>query len=387
MKWPEKISNLIKNPWSHLIFLAWLLIFFYSQSSFDLTGGGQYQVFVEKLVSQGQIDFSIPGFHGADFLTLPIYFFSRSHQSVVIFDMLAAILNIFLIYLAVKEIFKNEKFGVFAAYLYLLNPFTYANALRGDHHTPMIMLILLGLFLLFKDSKLAFLAFGLSYIVRPFGIALAPIFFYKKKFFQFFLSLSIPLIYLAAEYRQIGRIMIGEHPGLTPANLFSLERFFLNLIYAFQNYFSVHNYSFLNYVTYDDMIHLSPFISFLAVIGVLNHKKYFSDKKLFLALLAGAAIALFIPASFYHLDMWYLWVFNFLLILLALPVAAKFIKIIPLVALSFFFQFFYVFLTFRSTSANGYYGIFLVPAIIFTISLIYTFYQIFINKSESQAND
>ncbi|OGY50288.1 MAG: hypothetical protein A3J65_04635 [Candidatus Buchananbacteria bacterium RIFCSPHIGHO2_02_FULL_45_11b] len=382
MKWQEKIKNLTKNPWSHLIFLALLLALFYGQTSFNLMAGGWYQLFVEKIVDEGQIDFSLPGFHGADFITLPIYYFFRSSRSTAILDIAAAFLNIFLIYLAVKEIFKNKKFGIFAAYLYLLNPFTYANAFRGDHHTPMITFTLLGLYLLFKNSKLAFFAFGLSYISRPFAVALFPLFIYRNKIRQFILSLSIPLIYVIAEYWQTGKIMIGEHPDFTPANLFSLKRFALNLIYAFQNYFSVHNYSFLNSVAPGDMIHLSPFISFLALIGILNYKKYFPDKKLFYSLLISAAIALFIPASFYHLDMWYLWVFNFLLILLALPVLVKFTKIIPLVALSFFFQFFYVYLTYRHIFWNGY-GIFLIPGAILIVSLIYLASQFLANRQNN----
>lgn len=383
MKVNLKFLNLIKNPWAHLIFLALLLILLYSQSTIYLMDDSYYyQRFTEKLVNEGQVDFSLPGFHGADFLTAPIYLITRSPFSVAILDIIAAILNIFLIYLATREIFRNEKLGVFAAYIYVLNPLDYSNPLRGHHHTPLIMLILLGLYLLFRNSKLTFLAFGLSYIVRPFGIALAPLFLYKKKIGQFFLSLTIPAAYLIGEYWQIGKIHIGVHTNLTPTTLFSPQRFILNLGYAFQNYFSIHNYSFLNRLDTADMIHLSPFITFLALIGVLYHQKFFTDKKLFLALLASSVIALVIPASFFHLDMWHLWTFNLTLILLALPVIMKFTKLIPFIVLSFFFQFFYTYLTFRDVFWHNY-TIFVIPASILIISLIYTYYQIIFIKNEN----
>lgn len=380
----DRVRGLVKNPWTHLVFLALLLIFFYSQSTIRLMDDSfYYQEFTETLVDEGRVDLSVPGFHGADFLTAPIYLLTRSPYSVAILDMIAAILNIFLIYLAAKEIFKNKTMGVMAAYIYLLNPLDYTNPLRGHHHTPLIMLILLSLYLLFKDSKLTFLPLGLSYIVRPFGIALAPLFLYKKKIGQFLLSLTIPAIYALAQYSQIGKLYIGVHRDLTAQTLFSINRFILNLGYAFQNYFSIHNYSFLNPVTPENMIHLSPFITFFALFGVMYYKKYFTDKKLFLALAMSSLFALVLPASFFHLDMWHLWTFNLTLILLALPVLIKFPKILPIIVLSFFFQFLYTYLELQDAFSLNY-TFFVIPLIIFAISLVYAYVKIFIEKDATK---
>ena len=105
MKVKKIIKNLIKNPWAHLFFLSLLLILLYSQSSIYLMDDAHsYQSFTVKLVDEGKVDLSIPGFHGGDFLTAPIYFITHSPNSVAILDIIAAILIIFLIYLVVKEI-------------------------------------------------------------------------------------------------------------------------------------------------------------------------------------------------------------------------------------------------------------------------------------------
>ncbi len=380
MKLLNKIKTLVKNPWTHLVFLACLLIFIYSQSTIVLMDDNvHYQAFTEKL-AKGQFDLSIPGFHGGDFLTLPVYLLTHSKASVAYSEMLSAILAIFTMYLAVKEIYGNKVWAVIAAYIFLLMPFDYALPLRGHHNVSIIFLATLGLYLLFKNSRFAWLVFGLSYITRPFTIALAPLFLYKKKFKQFFLSLIIPAVYVAAQYWQIGRIHLGVHENLTPGSLFSVNRFFLNLAYAFQNYFSIHNYSFLNCLGSYDMIHLSPFITFLALLGFLYQKRYFSDRRLFFALLASAAIALAIPASFFHLDMGYLLVFNLCLIFLALPVITSHWLLPPIVTASFFFQFLYAFLSYQNEYWYNY-SLFVVPVCIFIISLIYAF--ILRNKSNN----
>lgn len=383
MKLQRIIKTQIKNPWAHLILLALLLGLLYSRSNIKLMDDSYYyQKFTETLVNEGRLDFSLPGFHGADFLTAPIYFVTHSPYAVAILDMIAAIANIFLIYLAVNQIFKDKKLGVFAAYIYLLNPIDYYNPLRGHHHTPLMALVFLGLYLLFRNSKWTSLSFGFSYIIRPFGIAFAPLFIYQKKIKQLLLSLIVPVVYVILEYWQIGKVFIGAHNDLTPETLFSIKRFILNLGYAFQNYFSIHNYSFLNPLDSLDMIHLSPLITFFALLGVLYPKKYFSDLKLFWFLFASAAIALILPAMFVHLDMWHLWTFNFALILISLPVIVKFTKALPVVVLSFGFQFLYLYLAGKNVFWNDY-TIFIIPVVIFIISIVYTFYQINYKKDEN----
>lgn len=384
MKHTMKINNIVKNPWTHIAFLTLLMVMlFWSATISPQDDSFLYQKFAETLVNEGRMDFSIPGFHGADFFTAVIYFFTRSPLSVIYLDIFFAIANIIMMFLAVREIFRNRfdgslstVFGVMAAYIYVLSPIEYTNALRGGHHTAMIFFALLGIYLLFKNSKWSFLPMGISYIIRPFPIALFLLFIYKKRFQQFLLGLIIPIVYVVAEYSQIGKVFIGVHSDLSLGNIFSIKRFFFNLVYAFQNYFSFHNYSFLNCLDPLDMVHLSPFIAVLALISIMFYKTFFNNKRFFITLASSGAIALILPALLYHLDMWYLWTLNFILILLSLPVIARWKKIIPIVTASFGFQFLYLFIATRVNYwARGGYVLFAVFIIIFAISVIYTLFN------------
>jgi hypothetical protein len=376
------LKKIITSHWAHLIFLCLLLILLFSQSQFKPMDDSFYYLDFARLLSSGKVDFSIAGFHGADIFTAVVYLFSSSQFSVILVDIIFALLNVFMIYLAVSVLYKNKLAGLMAAYIYVLAPFEYTNALRGGHQTPFIFFTLLGIYLLFKDSKYAFLSFGFSYIIKPFSIALAPLFWYKKKYGQFFLSLIIPVVYVIAEYLQIGRIIIGAHQNLTPGVLFSPAKFLINLGYAAQNYLSIHNFSFINNLSLDDMVHLSPLITFLAIMAVIYPAKFFKEKRFFIALVASAALAILIPASFNHLDMWYLWTFNFSLILLAIPVIFKMAKLIPIVVLSFSFQFLYAYLAFENTYWQaGNYTLFLVYSTILAISIIFSL-QFYLPKKD-----
>lgn len=377
----KKYFQYCAKPAAHLVFLcALMIVIFLNSTAVRADDSTSYHRFVERLVNEGKIDFSIPGFHGADFPTAIIYALTRSEYSVHYNDIFFAIANVIMIYFAVTAIFKNQlesqslkTAGIFASYLYVLGASEYTNALRGGHHTPLIFFALLGLNLLFRGSRWAWLPMGFSYIIRPFPVVFFPFFLYKRKLSQFFLSLIIPALYVFAQYVQRGEVMIGVHTTWTLQTLFSLKRFFLNIGYAFQNYFSFHGYSFINPLTVGDFAHVPPFITFLALAGVLWHKRYFQDRWFFTALVASSALGLFLPASFYHLDTWYLWSFNFTLMLLCLPVLLRAIKILPLVAASFGYHILYVFLAARGVYwSQKNFTLFLVFGIIFLISIFYT---------------
>ena len=372
--------DFIKKPSTHLIFLAILMLVLFCLSRFQPMDDNFYYLDFSKKLASGQFGFSIPGFHGADFLTAIIYLVSGSEYSVIILDLFFAFACIFMVYLAVAEIFKNKTAAIFAAYLYLLNPLDYTNVLRGGHHTPFIFFTLLGVYLLYKNSKWSWLAMGFSYIIRPFSIALAPLYWQQKKMKQFYFSLIIPAVYVGAEYLQIHRIIIGAHDSLTTGGLFSFQRLILNLGYAFQNYFSIHNFSFLHPLDLADMIHLSPLVTFLAVLAIIYPSRFLFEPRLFKSLVASSALALVIPASFYHLDMWYLWTFNFCLILLALPVIKALPKLVPIIVASFGFQFLYLYLASENSYwLAGNYILFYIFGIIFVTSVIYF---LIINKKD-----
>lgn len=367
----QKLKKLFSNPKTHIIFLMFLIfttMLFWKPMPWD--DGVFGQIFAERIVKEGIIDLSLGGFHGADFFVAIFYFFTRSEWAVYLTDFIFALLMIPMIYLVAKESFDSEKLGVFAAYIYALMPLEYFNSVRGGHQTVHWFLSLLAVYLLFKNKSWNWVVLGWSYLVRPFSIAFAPFWIYKKKYKELVMSFTIPIIYMLAQFKQIGAVLIGNHPELTTQSLVNPKRFIPNIIYTVQNFFSIHNYSPINNVYYSDMIRFSPFITFLAVLGIFYYKEYFKNKKLFWTLISFAAIACAIPCSFYRMDMNYIGFFHLALIFLSLPVIEKYERLLPLIAATSAFGFLYFYLSYGH---NFYfpYILFLIPAVVLVMSMGY----------------
>ncbi|MCX6780949.1 MAG: hypothetical protein NT003_02430 [Candidatus Magasanikbacteria bacterium] len=341
----KQIIQAFFKPVTHIILASFLLSLIFLTGTIKVSDDDvSYRAFAETLADQHKLDWTIPGFHGADFFVAAFYKITGSHNSVYIIDMLCAVLTIAAIYAAVSQIFNDKTLGVYAAYAFTLMPITYTSALRGFHFTPMIFFAFLGLYLLWYKPQFSFLI-GISYIVKPFSIAFAPLFLYKKKMNQFFLSLLFPVLYVLSEFFQTHHIMIGAHKDYTPQSLFSLSRTFINIIYGIQNYFSIHGFSPRSFAYLDDMPHITPLITILAVFAIVYFQKFFKDsKQLGYTLTACAAIAFIIPASFYRFDYWYLTIFNFTLVLLALRPAQYYYKLLPIVVGTSVFEFYYTLL-------------------------------------------
>ena len=301
----------------------------------------QYFKFAQTIVLTHHIDWSIPGFHGSDFFVALLFAITHSTVSVQLINIFCAILIIPVLYCAVTNLFKDKTLGLFAIYAYLLMPITYTSALRGFNFTPMIFFSLLGIWLLTIKSRFSFLI-GIAYIIKPFSIAWAPLFLYQKKIKQFLFSLIFPIIYIIAEYTQTHHIIIGVHKDYTIHSLFSVNRFLFNIVYGIQNYFSVHGFSPINHAYLDDMPHITPLITLFAGYGVIYYKKiYKNDLGLFVTLFSCALIAYIIPISFYHFDYWYLTIFNFSLVFLALRPIQLHTELVPAISGLSFFEFYY----------------------------------------------
>lgn len=263
------MSAIFSKPSFHLTFLTLLLLILFLLTAIPSANDSVYQVFTEK-IAQGQLDLTILGFHGADFLAVPIFLIFKTHNAVIYLDLILALLSVPMFYLLGKEIFQSKKNGLFLAYAYVLMPLDYLNGFRGDHHIAFIFFFALGLYLILKKSWWSSLVVGFSYIIKPYAIFATPFFWAKKMYKQFFASLIIPIIYLVIQTSQKSQIVIGDHPELTPESLFNLKKFFLNLVYALQNIFSLHSFSPFNSAYLTDMSHITPIIMFLAIIAIFK---------------------------------------------------------------------------------------------------------------------
>ena len=385
MKLNKIIRNLIVNPWFYISVMVLLMTLLFTFGNITpLDDAFLYQSFAEKIVNQGEIDLSIAGFHGADFFVAIIYFFTRSSFSVYYLDMILAILSIPLFFLVFKKIFNNAFLGLLASFWYMMSPHVYVNAFRGGHQTAFLFFTLLGLFFLFYKPKYYFI-FGISYIIKPFSIALAPLFIYKKQYKQLLLSFIFPIVYMIAQYFQIGRLIIGSHSDLTVGILFSFKRFILNIAYAFQNYFSIHGFSPINNVYFDDMIRISPLITFFAIFAIFYYKQFFKNTKFYWFILLSAIISFVIPTSFFRFDYNYYLIFDLILVILFLLPIMKYYKFLPIIVFSLFFQFFYLFLAnpIYFLSLESKIILFFIPIYVLILSLFFVYYKV---KHDKQVN-
>lgn len=368
-----KLYSFIKTQKFYIIFLMLLMAVVISRTTIYLMDDGyQYEAFAEKLIDEGRVDFSIPGFHGSSLFASVVYLITRSHVSIVYFEILAALLAIPIIFFACRELYGSPKAGVFAASIYSLMPFVSFNSFRGWTGASFTLFFFLTIYLLWKRPGWSFLPWGVSMLIKPFSVALLPLFIYKKRYKEIFFSFLIPFIYVAAEFMQVRGVTIGVHKDLTAGSLFDFSRLPLNLAFAFQSFFSVHNYTPYNPVYLTDMIHFSPLLTFFALMGVVYFKKYFPEKKLFFALLFSALIALLLPASFYYYDRYYFLTFEWMLVLISLAVIPYFSRLIPVIALNFGFQFFYFYLAHKSYFwPNGTKIFFILPVFVFLMSVIF----------------
>jgi len=364
--------KIIYHPWTHIIFLMLLLLILVLVSNITVFDDGIiYQKFIEKTAA-GQIDLSIPGFHGADFLAVPIFWLTHSQLSPYIIDIILAFFSIPIFYLLGKEIFQNKQAGVFLAYAYILMPLEYLNMFRGGHQTAFIFFFVLGLYLLVKGNFWSWLSLGVSYIIKPYAIFAAPFFIYKKKYKEFLLSLIIPAIYVFFQIQQIGKVTIGVHQDIQVSSFFGIKNSIMNFIYALQNLLSVHNYSPFSNVYHTDMSHITVILVVLGLMAIFQHKAYFKDRRLFLVIASSTLLGLVGASVLEYIDMWRLIVFYIMAIILALPVLEKYKFFIPLTIGVSGFQFLYSYLAYQSTfwpSGNKF--IFIIWILVLLISIIY----------------
>ncbi|MFA6428760.1 MAG: hypothetical protein WCW02_04460 [Candidatus Buchananbacteria bacterium] len=345
-----KLRLLFSKPGFHLVFLmVWFLLLAIIA---NYSGVNSYQEFINTLAN-GKINFSIPGFHGVDFLSFPIYLASGSQITPNIVDAILAILAIPFFYLVGRELFKTKQAGIFLAYGYALMPLQWLDFLRGEHQASFIFFFIFGLWLLLIKSGWSWLALGCSYVIKPYAIFIFPIFVYKKQLRQFLLSLIIPVIYLTVQVGQTGSVMIGAHPDKTISSLFNIHRMIFNLVYAIQNIFSVHNFSPFSSVYLTDMSNVSVIIIISAIIGLFCYQDFFVSqywfKELTISIIFSLLLGFVVPVTFEYLDMYRLVVFYIMINVLAIPVLVsnKFKFFVPLIVGLSGFQFLYSYMAYR----------------------------------------
>ncbi len=369
------LRRLFASPAFHITILTIVVAIVFARSHIvPMDDDFNYQRFIETLAA-GRVDFSIPGFHGASFLALPIYLLTRTAHANIWFQILCAIALVPAAYGAALALLRDRFQAILFAYAMALMPFYFFVALRGFTFPSFTLAVLLALMLRARGSRWAWVPLGISFLIKPFSVALAPLFLWwqpegdqadrRKGSMQLGLALIFPLLYVAAEYLQIGRIIVGAHPTIDQTNVFQWWKFPLNAAYGFQMLFSIHNYYFPNPAATGpgNLVHASPLLLLLGTFGLLYAKKFWGDRRLAYALGASVILAYELAASLDHMDHFYMETAVLLLALAGIPVLARYLRLLPFVLFSFHFQFLYLYLGYRGVFF-GDMSLFLVPVIV-----------------------
>ena len=333
-----------------------------------------FQHFIETLAA-GKLDLSIPGFHGMNIVAVPWYLITRSPIAQIEFQMFSGILIPLFAFIAGRKLFQSTWHGIVFASAMAMMPFLSFSSLRGWMVATYHCLVLLTIIGAAYRAKWTWIPLGFSIISLPFAAALIPLVMVatgdKKKplvlrYPQVMLGLAIPVIYLAIQILQAGKIHVGVHEEFDAVGVwkgpFGMA---LNAAHGLQMMFSVHNYYFVDpaKTALGNMMHTTPVLVFLGLFGLFAPKQYFKDRWFPIVLLLGFLIGIGLNVAIDHMDHFYMETGLLFLILAALPVLHRHPLWVPIALATLHFQWFYFYLQFHEVFQLNYW-FFLVPAVV-----------------------
>lgn len=195
-----------------LIILAMvgMLVYFVLATPIMMDDGFHYEGFTESL-AHGHLDFkSFYGFQGLSFFAVPIFWLTRSHDSIIIMSAILSLLSIPLAYWIGKRFYKSSRAGIYFLILFLLMPYPYTTMMRGFQEAALLFFILLIIYLSLNKKIWTPVAWTIGGIVKPFALVLFPLFikdFLNKKFWLLIVAVLIGVVYVGTSYYQTGHFV------------------------------------------------------------------------------------------------------------------------------------------------------------------------------------
>ena len=346
----------ITYAWAYIALLTLVtVVAFLAATPFPQDDHFFFQRFIEALAA-GNLDLTIPGFHGMNILAVPWYLISGSPIAQIEFQMFSGMLLPLLAFLAGWKLFNSLWHGVVLATIIALMPFHSFSSLRGWMVATYNCLVFLTIYGAAKGARWTWFTWGFSIISLPFSVALFPLLVYltpasKKvwwvKYRHIIYGLLIPVVYVLIQYSQAGQINVGVHQEWDHLSAWaSLDRMFLNAAHSLQIMFSVHNYYFIEPARtgHGNMMHTTPVLVFLGLFALMQSKQFFKNRGPPIALLLGAVIGIGLNIALSHMDDFYMQTGLYFIILAALPALKKYPLWIPLVLATLHFQWLYFYL-------------------------------------------
>src|SRR3989338_4142435 len=120
------------------LIMAGMLVYFVLATPAMMDDGFHYEGFAESLAN-GKLDFkTFYGFQGLSFFAVPIFWLTRSHDSIIIMSAIFSILSILLAYFIGKEFYGNRRAGIYFLILFLLTPYPYTTMMRGFQEAALL---------------------------------------------------------------------------------------------------------------------------------------------------------------------------------------------------------------------------------------------------------
>ena len=320
-----------------------------------------YQRFAEELAS-GQLDLSIIGFHGSDFVTALWYLWSSSPMAHLELQMVSAFLIPFAAYGAAYGLYKNKWHGMLFASAVALMPYVSYSYITGYTQASNILFFLLTIIGAVGNKWWTGITWAIAILTKPFAVILLPLLLIYaprngtrlKRFRHVLIGLGLCALYVTAQYIQIGEVLVGVH-GNTDALVIwdGPIKVIRNAAWGVQTLFSVHNYYYADpsITGHWNLLHTTPVLIVLGLFALFAPKTYFRDNSsLHLGLLTAAVFG-FALNSIVSMDNYYMQFMVLIIILAALPVLMQHQIWIPIVLLTLHYQWFYFFLDFREAAA------------------------------------
>ncbi|MDP3792426.1 MAG: hypothetical protein Q8Q89_01720 [bacterium] len=203
-----------------VIFLVILVVasYFLLATPVMMDDGFHYEGFTEAL-AQGRLDFqSFYGFQGLSILSVPIFWLTGSHISIIIASAILYLLSLLLAYLIGKNFYNDRRAGVYFMTLILLMPYVYTTMMRGFQEAALLFFILLTIWGALNKKLWTPVVWAFGGIVKPFALVLFPLFvkdFLPKSLVRSDLTrvtwvltaLAMGAVYLGISYYQTGHLV------------------------------------------------------------------------------------------------------------------------------------------------------------------------------------
>ena len=137
----------MKKEYYIIIFVTTgMLVYFLLGHPVMMDDGFHYEGFTESL-SKGKLDFrSFYGFQGLSFFAVPVFWLTRSHDSIIITSIIFFLVSISLAYFVGKKFYQSSRSGIYFLILFLLTPYPYTTMIRGFQEAAFFFFILLLIF-------------------------------------------------------------------------------------------------------------------------------------------------------------------------------------------------------------------------------------------------